>query len=378
MIRRSVREGAARPAAVAAVIFGLGAILYPRSLTVFDLNSVVSSATPIVLLALGMSLVLLAGEIDLSVGSTMSLTSIMLSTWMGGQSGREAPTILLALAVCAGIGLVNGFLTVVARIPSFIVTLSTLFVIAGLNLLWTNGSPANNLAATFPTLAVASKGLLSSGLVVIITATLLVTNILTRTTFGRSLYLIGANRRAAYNTGVYIGRSVIGAFVGSALCAGLAGVYATSYAGSGQTSLGAGMELTAIAAAVIGGVSLFGGRGTAGGACMGALILALLFNLLLLAGASSDLQPVVTGIVLLVGSLAYNRGAGSANWIRALRRVARAALGSTGQHPGAAQAPSVDTHGGDGHRSSHDATTPTIALEEPARNGSHIETHLSR
>lgn len=328
MIRRSLREGAARPAAVVVVIFLLGAVLYPRSLTVFDVNSVVSSAAPIVLLALGMTLVLLTGEIDLSVGSTMSLTSIMLSTWMGGQAGREATTILLALAVCAGVGMVNGLLTVVARIPSFIVTLSTLFVIAGLDLLWTNGSPANNLAATFATLAVAAKGIFSSGLVVIVVATLVVTGVLSRTTFGRSLYLIGANRRAAHNTGVFVGGSVIAAFVGSALCAGLAGAFATSYAGSGQTTLGAGLELTAIAAAVIGGVSLFGGMGTAAGACMGALILAMLFNLLQLAGASSDLQPVVTGIVLLLGSLVYNRGARNANWVRALRHVAGVALGS--------------------------------------------------
>ncbi len=318
-MRRSLREGAARPAIVAAVIFVVGALLYPRSLTVFDLNSVVSSAAPIVLLALGMTFVLLAGEIDLSVGSTMSLTSIMLATWMGSQSAHVAPTVLLALGVCVGIGLVNGLLVVLARIPSFIVSLSMLFVIGGLNLLWTNGSPPNNLAPTFGTLAVAAKGLLSTGLVVIVAAAALGSIVLSRTEFGRSLYLIGANRRAAHNTGIHIGRATVAAFAVSALCAGLAGVYATSYAGSGQTSLGAGMELTAIAAAVIGGVSLFGGKGTGAGACMGALILALLFNLLLLAGASSDLQPVVTGIVLLLGSLAYNRSAArSGNWMRGL------------------------------------------------------------
>jgi ribose transport system permease protein len=323
VIRRSLREGAVPPAIVAAVIFALGAILFPRSLTVFDLNSVVSSATPVVLLALGMTFVLLAGEIDLSVGSTMSLTSILLSTWMGGASGRVAPTILLSLAVCLGVGLANGLLTVLVRIPSFIVTLSTLFVIAGVNLLWTNGSPPNNLAPTFATLAIEAKWLLSAGLVVIVAATLLATGVLARTGFGRSLYLIGANRRAAFNTGVPIRTATVSAFVVSSLCAGLAGVYATSYAGSGQTSLGTGMELTAIAAAVIGGVSLFGGKGTAAGACMGALILSLLFNLLLLAGASSDVQAVVTGIVLLLGSLVYNRSARSANWVNALATMGK-------------------------------------------------------
>jgi ribose transport system permease protein len=317
-MRRAIREGAARPAVVAVVIFVFGAVFYPSSLTVFDLNSTISTAAPIVLLALGMTFVLLAGEIDLSVGSVMSLASILLATWMGGRDALILPTILLTLAACVGIGLVNGLLTVYARIPSFIVTLSTLFILGGLNLFWTNGSPPNNLAPSFLQLAIDSKGVLSSGLVVILAATLLAAIGLAKTRFGRHLYLIGSNRRAAYNTGVPIGMSLIGAFVLSALCAGLAGTYATSYAGSGQTSLGTGMELTAIAAAVVGGVSLFGGRGTPAGATVGALILALLFNLLLIAGASADLQPIVTGIVLILGSLAYNRTANSGHWLKAL------------------------------------------------------------
>lgn len=320
-MRRAIREGAARPAVVAVVIFLFGAAFYPSSLTVFDLNSTVSTAAPIVLLALGMTFVLLAGEIDLSVGSVMSLASILLATWMGGRNALMVPTILVTLAACAGIGLINGLLTVYARIPSFIVTLSTLFILGGLNLFWTNGSPPNNLAPSFLQVAIASKGLLSSGLVVIVVATLFASLALARTRFGRHLYLIGSNRRAAYNTGVPIRISLVTAFIVSAVCAGLAGTYATSYAGSGQTSLGTGMELTAIAAAVVGGVSLFGGRGTSAGASVGALILALLFNLLLIAGASADLQPIVTGIVLVLGSLAYNRTASSAHWLRSLRDV---------------------------------------------------------
>ncbi len=341
-MRRAIREGAARPAVVAVLIFIFGAVFYPSSLTVFDLNSTVSTAAPIVLLALGMTFVLLAGEIDLSVGSVMSLASILLATWMGGRDALIVPTILLTLAACAGIGLVNGLLTVYARIPSFIVTLSTLFILGGLNLFWTNGSPPNNLAPSFLQLAIDSKGLFSSGLVVIVVATVLASLALAKTRFGRHLYLIGSNRRAAYNTGVPIGMSLIIAFVLSAVCAGLAGAYATSYAGSGQTSLGTGMELTAIAAAVIGGVSLFGGRGTPAGACVGALILALLFNVLLIAGASADLQPIVTGIVLVLGSLAYNRTASSGHWLRALLRltvhVARSFHGPTA--PGADHSPS--------------------------------------
>jgi len=304
---------------VAIAIFLFGALFYPQSLSVFALNSLVSSAVPIVLLALGMTFVLLAGEIDLSVGSLMSLTSVMLATWMGGADGKIFPTVVLVLIVCAAIGALNGILTTIARIPSFIVTLSMLFIIAGVNLIWTNGSPPNDLAPSFASIASAASGLLSSGLVIIIIAVLLTGIVLARTAFGRRLYIIGSNRRAAYNVGVPTW-TIILSFIVSGLSASLAGIYATSYAGSGQTSLGTGMELTAIAAAVIGGVSLFGGKGTSTGACIGALILALLFNLLLLAGASSALQPVVTGIVLLIGALAYNRSSGSTRW-RRLKRV---------------------------------------------------------
>ena len=324
-LRRSVRAGgAAAPLLVAVATFLIGGAAYPREFTVFDINSIVSTAAPIVLLATGMTFVLLAGEIDLSVGSVMSLASVMLATWMGGQNSREATIILATAASCAAIGVVNGVLVVLGRIPSFIVTLAVLFIIDGINLVWTNGSPPNGLAPSFVSLALAGHGLLTTGLGIIVITPLLASLVFVRTRLGRSLYLLGSNRRAAANAGIPSGLFVVSALAISGLCAGLAGTYATSYSGSGQTTLGSGMELTAIAAAVIGAVSLFGGRGTALGAAAGAMILSLLFNILLLAGASAEIQPVATGIVLVIGSVAYNRrGASSASWVRDLLRLRR-------------------------------------------------------
>ena len=332
-VRRVRGGGAAGPLLVALATFVIGGVAYPREFTVFDFNSVVSTAAPIVLLATGMTFVLLAGEIDLSVGSLMSLASVMLATWMNGQNNRETVVIVATVGSCAVIGALNGILVVLGKIPSFIVTLSMLFIIGGINLVWTNGSPPSGLAPSFVSLALAGHGILTTGAGIIVVTPVLASLVLSRTRLGRSLYLIGSNQRAAINTGIPSGLFVTSAFAISGACAGLAGTYATSYSGSGQTTLGSGMELTAIAAAVIGAVSLFGGRGTAVGAAAGGLILALLFNILLLAGTSAQIQPVATGVVLIAGSFAYNRSTSSSpNWLKDLLRLRRVwRVGRAGQ-----------------------------------------------
>lgn len=310
------------PVLLAIVLAAIGFSVFPQFRTVFNVNSVISSATPIVFLAIGMTFVLIAGEIDLSVGSTMSLASVMLATLMGGKNGNIVQTIAVTLVACTCVGLINGILITVIRIPSFITTLAMLFILDGINLVWTNGSPPSGLAPAFTNLALAGTGLLTTGLVVIVAASYVSAIVLSRTVIGRTLYLIGSNSRSASNCGIPVKLVILRSFMISGLCAGLAGVYATSYTGSGETFLGSGMELTAIAAAVIGGVSLFGGKGTAVNAVMGALILAVIFDLLLLAGASSELQPIVTGIVLLIGVILYSRRGIRTSWLgRALHHI---------------------------------------------------------
>lgn len=308
------------PMFLALVLVIVGIVIFPQFHTAFNINSVISSATPIVLLAIGMTFVLIGGEIDLSVGSTMSLASVMLATLMNGKNGNIVPTMVATMAVCACVGLVNGILITIIGIPSFITTLAMLFILDGVNLVWTNGSPPSGLAPAFVNLALAGTGLLSTGLIIIIAAMALFSVLLSRTVTGRSLYLIGSNARSAKNCGIPVKSVTLRSFMTSSVCAGLAGIYATSYTGSGETFLGSGLELTAIAAAVIGGVSLFGGKGTAVKATMGALILALIFDLLLLGGASSELQPIVTGIVLLTGVVLYSRHIMQANWVKALSK----------------------------------------------------------
>lgn len=316
---RRVQESG--PALLAVLLVGLGSVTLPQFRTTFNINSVISSATPIALLAIGMTVVLLAAEIDLSVGSVMSLASVMLATLMGGKNSNMIPTIAVTLVVCTFVGLINGILTVLVRIPSFITTLAMLFIIDGINLVWTNGSPPSGLAPKFTNLALAGKGILTTGLLVTVAAAYLSVIFLNRTLTGKTLYLIGSNSRSANNSGLPVKLVIFRAFMISGLCAGLAGIYATSYTGSGETFLGTGMELTAIAAAVIGGVNLFGGKGTALNAIFGAFILAVIFDILLLVGAPSEVQPIVTGVVLVVGVVFYSRSRGSRAWIQKMLRL---------------------------------------------------------
>ncbi|HLI15527.1 MAG TPA: ABC transporter permease [Acidimicrobiales bacterium] len=284
-----------------------GAVAFPQFLTVANLDNIVSQATPVALLALGQTFALIAGEIDLSVGSIVSLTSVILANLMASQNSMILPIVALAVAIGVGVGVVNAALVVLARIPSFIVTLAMMLILEGANLLWTSGGPASNLAPGFAGFAVRSFGGIPIGLPVLLVATLGTRLLLRRSASGRELYLVGGNRRAAIAAGVRTGRVLVWAFALSALGAVLGGIFETSYEGSGQSFLGSGMELSAIAAAVIGGTSLFGGRGEASNALGGALVLGVIFDLLTMSGVPVGYESVATGAILVLGLMFHAR-----------------------------------------------------------------------
>lgn len=300
--------GVVRKAGVYAVIVILilfGASQYPTFLSLQNLNNIVTQATPIVLTSLGMTFVLLNGEIDLSVGSLISIVSVIVANGMDGRDELIAPFLLLALAAGAASGLFNGLVTTRLKIPSFIVTLAMLLILQGVNLVWTAGGPSSTLAPSYD--GFSSRALLSIpvGAFVIVAAALLVQFILRRTYVGRLFFLVGSNARAVHVAGLSVARVRVTAFVLSGLFASCAGIFLTSYVGSGQSWLGSGMELNAIAASVIGGTDFFGGRGTAAGAVGGGLLLTVIFNLLIFMGVPSAYEPVATGLILLGGVALY-------------------------------------------------------------------------
>ena len=319
--------GAVRKAGVYVVLVALvafGAAQYPTFLSSENIDNIVTQAAPLVLASLGMTFVLLSGEIDLSVGSLISIVSVIVANGMDGRDELIAPFLLLALAAGAANGLFNGLVTTQLRIPSFIVTLAMLLILQGINLVWTAGGPSSTLAPSYD--GFVSRTLLSIpvGAYVIVAAALLVHFVLRRTYTGRLFVLIGSNARAVEVAGLPVARIRIMAFVLSGLFASCAGVFLTSYVGSGQSWLGSGMELNAIAASVIGGADLFGGRGTAAGAVGGGLLLTVIFNLLIFMGVPSAYEPVATGLILLAGVALYLASDNPLKWRQAWRAASDA------------------------------------------------------
>ena len=286
---------------VLAVLIVAAAVAYPNFASTRNLAGVVTQAVPLALLAAGVSFVLLTAEIDLSVGAQVSFVSVIVANIMGARTELLVPVLALVLVFGAGVGAVNGLLTTKARIPSFIVTLAMLLVLQSLNLVWTAGGPASDITSvltSFPRLKFAG---IPVGAPILLVAVIGGWFVLKRTVLGRHIGLVGSNARACRVAGLRVDRVRIWAFVLSGVMAALAGVFLTAYVGSGQSWLGAGMELSAITAAVVGGVDLFGGRGTVSGAVGGALLLAAVFNLLIVAGVPAAYNPVVTGALLMLG-----------------------------------------------------------------------------
>lgn len=310
---------------VLALLIAAGAIQYASFLSSQNVGNVATQAAPIVLTALGQTFVLLTGEIDLSVGSLVSIVSVIVANGMAGRDSLVLPVVFIALLAGALTGLVNGVLTTFFRIPSFIVTLAMLLILQGVNLVWTAGAPSSTLAPSFNGATGGRILAIPVGVYVVVAALLLAHFILKKTYAGRLFFLIGSNPRAVHIAGLPVALIKTLAFVLSGLLAACAGIFLTSYVGSGQSWLGAGMELTAIAATVIGGTDLFGGRGTAAGAVGGGLLLTVIFNLLIFMGVPSAYDPVATGAILLAGIGIYLAAENPRNW-RGTMRNALAAL----------------------------------------------------
>jgi ribose/xylose/arabinose/galactoside ABC-type transport system permease subunit len=249
--------------------------------------------------AAGETLVILARQIDLSVGSTLGLAGVV-SAGTLERTNSVTAAIAVGLAVGAAVGFVNGVLVAKARLASFVVTLATLSIAAGLMLVYTGAQPIAVTNSTYLFIGEGAVGGIPMPIVMTVVLYALVWFVLRRTKFGRYNYAIGGNEEAARLAGVPVTRYKLLIFVVAGLIAGLAGITLTARLGSGVPTLGAGYELNAITAVVLGGTSLFGGEGKIWGTLVGAAILELIGNGLNLLNVESFYQSIVTGIVVVL------------------------------------------------------------------------------
>jgi ribose transport system permease protein len=255
------------------------------------------------ILAVGESLVILTGGIDLSVGALAGLAGI-LAAWFNVNKGLPAPVaILLTLLICAAVGLWHGTLVTRLKVPPFVATLVTFTIAQGMALAITSGTPIDGISSLFASISsyhvekVPAPGLIFLGAVAIAWFAL------ERTYVGRQVYAVGGNREAARLAGIPVGRRITQTYVASSLLAGVVGVLVIGRMNVADPSVGPGWELIAIAAAVVGGVSLFGGEGRMVGVAAGAILLELIANGLLALHVSPYYQQVVQGGVLGVAIL---------------------------------------------------------------------------
>jgi ribose/xylose/arabinose/galactoside ABC-type transport system permease subunit len=272
--------------------------------------NIFSNLLPLLVVALGQTVVLITGGIDLSVTSTIALSSVLGAMvmsgdqgWLGGSRWVTPAGVVAMLLVGAGVGLLNGAAITLFRMPAFIVTLTTMMFTSGLAIWLTESKTIYNLPASFNAIGKGSFFVVPYALVVTALLALALHVMLSRSLLGRWLYAIGHNARAAEVSGVPVGRTTRLAYVISGLCAAAASILYTGRIETGSPVLGQRILLDVIGAAVIGGTSLFGGRGKVAWTVCGVLFITLIDNSLNMMGLSYFFIMMVKGGVILLAAL---------------------------------------------------------------------------
>ena len=297
--------GHRREAGMLTGLLVLSAVLWiatPHFLTASNLLNVVEQSAIIGVLSVGMTIVIITGGIDLSVGSIVALSGIVFGLAL--RTGVPvALAALLGLGSGALCGVANGALVTLGRLPPFIATLGMMSVARGAALVLSDGRPISGFPGAFRWIATGSVFGLPVPAILMAGAYVVAHLVLSRTVLGRYSYAIGGNEEAATLSGLNVRRVKIAVYAISGLCSALTSLLLVARLDSAQPIAGMSYELDAIAAVVIGGASLLGGAGSVAGTLIGALIMAVLRNGLNLLGVSSYVQQIAIGVVIVVAVL---------------------------------------------------------------------------
>ncbi|HZG30930.1 ribose transport system permease protein [Ensifer adhaerens] len=284
------------------IIFGIFAVLAPDFLTSRNLINILQQSSINACLALGMTLVIISGGIDLSVGPTAAVSAVVTATLL--VSGVPVPIALVGgLVIGALCGLVNGLLIAYAGLQPFIVTLGTLSTYRAVALIYTGGNPVLGVPQSFRALFNGSVAGIPNSVVMVAIVAVLAWLLLRKTPLGEYLMAVGGNEEAAYVAGVPIALTKIAAYVISGVLAALASMILIGRLGAAEPILGNLWELDAIAASAIGGASLMGGKGSVAGTLLGAIILGSMRNGLTLMNVQAFYQLLATGLIILVAMM---------------------------------------------------------------------------
>jgi len=282
----------------------LGTVMSTAFLTVSNISDVLQQCCENGLLAAGMTLVLLTGGIDLSVGANLALGSMVCAMTQAYQGWPLAASVALAIVVCGVIGLINGVLISKGNLQPFVATLVMMMAARALGLLINDGQPVSTgVPESFGVIARTKIGTVMLPAFIWIVLILLVDLLIKRTTYGRALMAVGGNQESARHTGINVDRTRILAYMICGLLVGVASAVESSRLLIGEPRTGEGYELLAIAGAVMGGTAMSGGRGSALGTLFGVLAIGAIKNLLNVANVNMHVQTVLLGVIIAVSTL---------------------------------------------------------------------------
>jgi rhamnose transport system permease protein len=298
-LRRFLGRPEAPALAFLVLLLVVFSVLSGKFLSVSNLESILTSVAVLGVIALAVNQVVLCGEIDISTGSMLGLCAVAGGAVATSAGGLLLP-LLAAVAVGGLCGAINGFLVTLGRIPSIIVTLGMLYALRGVILLVTGGTWITGLPNESRVLGIGSVLGLSVPVVVLFVLFVVMELVSRHSTWGRNVFAVGGNRRAARFAGLPTDRVRFLAFVLVGVFVGVASVIYMGRAGSVQTNTGTGLELQVVAAVVIGGTSISGGRGSSLAALTGAILIGVILNGLVLVGVPGIWQQGVLGALILL------------------------------------------------------------------------------
>lgn len=280
----------------------VGAIASPLFLSVGNIRSLLLSSAILMIFAIGQSFVISTAGIDLSVSSTAQLGGIVMGLLLTVIGLPIGLAILGAAVVGAVAGALNGFLVAKAKITDFVVTLATFSAFSGVTLLLSNANPVQAFSPFLITISTGALGVISYLLIIALMLALIAHLVLFNTPFGTHVLAVGGNRSAAEALGLSFFRVKVGVYMISGVLAALGGVLLSARLGAAEPTAGSSYQLQSIAAAVLGGVSLFGGRANIAGPLIGAVVLTGIVNLLTITGVPVYYQPIAVGVVVAIAA----------------------------------------------------------------------------
>lgn len=275
-------------------------VMTPNFMTGNNIISVLRQISNNIFLALGMTFVIILGGIDLSVGSIVAMSGTLTVGFIVTDGMGMIPAILISLLLGGAVGLFNGFVVSMFKVPAFIVTLATMNIAKGVAYIYSGGQSTRITDDTFSMIGTGYLfGVIPLPVVYMVILIILFSILLNKTKFGTYVYAVGGNRESARLSGVPIKKVEMMVFTLAGLLSAFAGIVLASRMYSGQPKAGEGYEMDAIAACVLGGVSMSGGVGNISGTVIGAIVIGMISNGLNLIGVSSFWQLVVKGIIIL-------------------------------------------------------------------------------